>query len=428
MKPKRIALLLCLYMSFLSPVAFAQEDVASLSLETALTRTYRSNASLWRLRQEQMLWKARILQAQLGPNPELSLMSEDFVGSAAFTQDRFTQFTLGLAQTLVMGNKIVHRTRLVQVQQQLAYWDYRLQLQNLGAEVYRSYVALLNLEAQRKLVVELAENARTQHSLLSKVVQTGRLAPSALLQSESIVRGFEAEVIELDLAAQARRAELAALWGATEPDFSQLGGTFPQTEWGTFESLETCLQIHPRLARWQFEGQQRQAALDTAQAQAAPDLNVSGGLRYHPPLELGLVLSVGIPFAIVNGNQGNIEEARLRNESWRKEREFEESSLRAQLRKAYGQMQGHLNLIKVLTDQVRLGEAQRAAALKAFEGGKIDYLGLLLASQNRDQLRRRLVETQNKYLLTEVEVIALTRELLPEVISELPGINDDIRR
>lgn len=432
MSPKRIVALLCLFTALLipgrlTPPAQAQETASQLTLESALKRVYRDNPALWRLRQERVLWQARITQAGLGPNPELSLVNEDAVGSAAFTQDRFTQFTLGLAQTLVLGNKIEYRTRLAQIQQQLADWDYRLQLQNLGAEVYRSYVRLLNLEAQRLLVNELGENARAQHELLSKSVQAGRLAPAVLLQSASVVKSFEAEALELSLEAQAHRQDLAALWGASESDFTQLAGPLPLTGWGPYQSLEQGLQNHPKLARWQIESQQRQLALDAAQAQTVPDLNLSGGLRYHPSLDWGLVLSLGIPLALFDRNQGNIEEAQLRKASWNKEREFEASGLRTQLRKAYDQAQGQLQLIEILKAQVSLSESQRETALKSFESGKTGSLELLMASQNRDQLRRRLIAAQGQRLLAVVEVLALTQVLLPERATEQVEVRDDLR-
>lgn len=121
---------------------------SSLSLDEALRRVSQDNPALWRLRQEQALWPARIQQAGIGLNPEVSLVGEDYAGSAAFTDDRFTQFTLGLAQTLVLGNKLEARVRLAQAQQQLAYWDYRLQLRSLGHDVYQAYVRILTLDAE----------------------------------------------------------------------------------------------------------------------------------------------------------------------------------------------------------------------------------------------------------------------------------------
>ena len=385
----------------------------SLSLEEALRRVYQEHPALWRLRQEQALWSARVLQAGLGTNPEFTLSGEDFAGSAAFTSDRFTQFTLGLAQTLVLGNKVEARVRLARVQRH---------------EVYQTYARLLTLQAEQSLLAELVANALAQHALFVKAVNAGRIAPSALLQSESQVKTLEAEALSLELQARSQRQTLTQLWGGSTPDFIQLSGELPLSGWGGWDSLQAGLQTHPRLARWELEGQQRQGALDAARAQTVPDINLSGGLRYHPPLDWGLVLSLGVPFQIANGNQGQIEEAQLRNESWQHERLLEERSLLGQLRQAYDQAQGQAQLMALLREQVTLGQAQLEAANKAFIGGKTGSLEVLLAAQHLHQLRRKLTTAQGERLLAVVEVLALTQELLPEPNPPALEVRDDLRR
>lgn len=263
------------------------------------------------------------------------------------------------------------------------------------------------------MLAELVANAWSQHALFEKAVAAGKLAPPVLLQSQSKAKGLEAEALRLALQAQAQRASLSRLWGGTA-DFERLAGEPDLSGWGNWQSVEARLQDHPRLARWALEGEQRQLAMTAAQAQSVPDLNLSGGLRYHPPLDWGLVLSIGVPLQFANPNQGNIEEARLRSENWQQERELEARSLRGQLRQAYDQALGQAQLITLLREQVSLGQAQLEAARKAFAAGKTGSLELLLASQNLDELRRRLTAAQGERLLAVVEVLSLTQELLPE--------------
>ncbi|MEZ0374099.1 MAG: TolC family protein [Candidatus Sericytochromatia bacterium] len=389
----------------------------TLSLEQALERTYRDNPALWQLRQGQEIAKARMLQAGLGPNPEFTFVGEDLVGSSAFTADRFTQFTAGMAQTLVFGDKIGHRVRLAQLQQQLLYWDYRVRLQELGAMVYRDYARLVNLRAELVTLNELRAYAQEVHDLLSRAVAAGRLAPSVLLASEQAVRSQETEMARLKLQAQAEAQELAALWGGTA-DFDQLGASLELSQPDGLEKLERALAQHPRLARWQTEQQQREAALAAAQAQSAPNVQLSGGLRYHPPLDWGLVFSLGIPLPLADRNQGNIQEAELRAQMWSKERELEARTLLNQLHRAYDQAEGKARLVALLAQQVNLALAQRSAALKSFQGGKTSYLEVLNADQNLFQFRRQQVDAEGERLLAVIEVLALTRELLPEPMAQ----------
>ncbi|HEY9841683.1 MAG TPA: TolC family protein, partial [Candidatus Obscuribacterales bacterium] len=399
----------CLAQTALPPVS-ENAPAASLTLPQALSRVYHDNPLLWKMRAEQRILEARILQASLGPNPEFTFLSEDFAGSAAFSQDRFTQFTLGLVQTLVLGDKVALRTRLAQVQQQLLYWDYRLQLQELGAQVYRAYARLQNLEAEQNLLATLMANAREVDALLNLAVARGKLAPTVLLQSELALKVLETEASRLQLQARLQNQELAALWGTAEADFSVPGGTL-EIELAPLASLEQALPRHPRLARWALDRQQRQLALDAARAQAAPDLSLAGGVRYHPPLDWGMVLSLDIPFPFANGNQGNIEEARLRQEMWATERDQEERALQGLLRRAYAQAQGLALQLELLTQQVSLAQAQQQAAIKAFAAGKTGYLDVLTATQNLVQLSRQRVQTQGEHRLALIEVLSYTVEL-----------------
>lgn len=392
------------------PTAWAAEG---LTLDQALARTYRDNPSLWQLRKDQELAQARILQASLGPNPEITFVGEDFVGSAAFTADRFTQFTLAMAQTLVFGDKIAQRVWLAQVQQQVLYWDYRVHLQELGATVYREFTRLQNLRAELSVLNELRAYAQEVQDLLNRAVDAGRLAPAALFQSQQALRSQETEMARLQIEIQAQAQELAALWGGTA-DFRQIQDSLTLSQPDPLDKLEQALARNARLARWETDKRQREAALSLAQAQSAPNVLVSGGLRYHPALDWGLVLSLGVPLPLADSNQGNIQEAQLRAQMWTKERENEARSLLNQLHRVYDQAQGQAQLVDLLTQQVTLAEAQRQAAIKAFEGGKTGYLEVLNAGQSLFQLKRQLVATQGERRLAVIDVLALTRDLLPE--------------
>lgn len=386
----------------------------SLSLEQSLQRVYRDNPKLWQWRQEQALWASRELQAGLGFNPELSLVSEDILGSAAFTSDLFTQFTLSLAQTLILGDKRNARVRLIQLQKQLAFWDYKLQLQTLGLEVHQVYLRLLTLQAEQQVVSDMQANAKEVQRLLSRAVNVGKLSPSVLIQSELALKKLDAESLHLQIQAQSERQSLAALWGATESDFSQVDPGLNLSGGRSLKDLEQTLLQHPRLARWQLDAEYRQGVLSEAESQAIPDLNLSGGFRYHPPLTWGAVFSIGMPIPAFNSNQGKIQEARLRQNMWLKERQIEENRLRSQLKQVYTKAQGLSQWLILLRQQQALAQSQYQLALKSFQAGKIGSVELLNSSQNLYLLSQQLAEAQGQTLLSRVELMFYTDDLMPE--------------
>ncbi|PKL76606.1 MAG: hypothetical protein CVV27_09390 [Candidatus Melainabacteria bacterium HGW-Melainabacteria-1] len=390
----------------------AAVPMAETGLDELLARVYSEHPELRGLRLEQQLWAARALQAGLGPNPELSLSGEDFVGSAAFTQERFTQFTLELAQSLPLGDRIERSRQLAQFNQQLAYWAYRVRLQELGAQVYIAYARLLALQAQQGLAAELIRSAQEIHALMQRAVAAGKLAPSVLLQSELEIAAAQADAVRLALVRQGELRDLALLWGGSDTELAALKPLSPGLP--ALETLRAQLVSHPRLARWDTERAMRQAALDVARAQGVPDLTLSGGLRYHPPLDWGAVLSLGLPLPFANANQGHIEEARLRQQNWEQERALEARQLLSHLTSAYAQLQAHHSLLGILREQVRLAGEQQQAADKAFAAGKTGYLEVLTAWRNQVQLRRQFVQAQGELLLAEVEVLTSARILYPQ--------------
>lgn len=386
----------------------------SLSLEQSLQRVYRDNPRLWQWRQEQTLWASRELQAGLGFNPELSLVSEDILGSAAFTSDLFTQFTLSLAQTMILGDKQNARVRLIQLQKQLAFWDYKLQLQTLGLEVHQAYIRLLALQAEQQVLSDMQANAQEVQRLLSRAVAVGKLSPAVLIQSELALKKLSAASHYVEVQFQSERQSLAALWGATEPDFGQLDPGLNLGGGRSLGELEQALLQHPRLARWELDAEYRQGVLSEAESQAIPDLNLSGGFRYHPPLSWGAVFSIGMPITAFNSNQGKIQEARLRQKMWLKERQIEENRLRSQFKQAYTKAQGLSQWLTLLKQQQDLAQTQYQLALKSFQAGKISSLELLNSSQNLYLFSQQLAQAQGESLLARAELMFYTDDLMPQ--------------
>lgn len=387
--------------------------VETLSLEQVLQRVYADNPGLWILRQERQIWAARILQAGLGANPELSLVNEDFAGSAAFTPDRFTQFSLGLAQNLVLNQKLEDRRHLAELQAQVAHWGYSLQLQYLGRDTHKACIQLLNLQAEAQLLAQLASNAQTQLQWFEKSAAAGKLAPVAVLQAQNQLKTLESEQLQLRLDIQTQKQALTALWGGIEGDFELQAFEVASDTPLNLGLLQQKLAQHPQLARWGIESQAREMELQSAQSQAMPDLNLGGGLRYHPPQDWGLVLSVNLPLPVWNQHQGIIAEARLKHARWQQERDRDVRALALELKRAWSQVEGQAALVAVLKGQLQLGQEQKALAEKAFALGKSTALEILLASQNLAQIQRRHLQAQGHFRLAQIEVLALTQPLFP---------------
>ncbi len=388
----------------------ANTDSGPLSLEDALNRVEREHPGLVSLRQEQALLAIRAQFAGTGPNPALSFLAEDFAGSAAFTDDRFTQFTLELSQALPLSDRLERSRQLAKVNQQLAYWEYRLKRQELGAMVYSAYARLWQLQNQHRLATEILRTSTEIAELLAKGVNAGKLAPTVQIQAELEREGARSELARLELEQQRLSRELALLWSGSE---SRLQVLAPPPGLPDLESLRLQLSQHPRLARWQSEQIQRDATLYQAQAQATPDLNLSGGLRYHPPFDWGAVLLLELPLAMNSSHQAAIAEAQLRRQTWESEREREAKQLWAQFQQLSQELTAHQHLIDGIRRQTTLAAELEQAAQKAFKAGKVPAQDVLLAYRASIQLRRQLLAAEGEQLFVQTELLSLSPIVYP---------------
>jgi cobalt-zinc-cadmium efflux system outer membrane protein len=385
-----------------------------LSPSQALLRTWRYHPTLRQLRREYRQAQARRLQVGLLPNPELGLTAEDFAGSAAWTNDRFTQFTIEWVQILPLGDKLSEAKRLAELEPELLKWQYRIQQRHLAGDVYLNYSRLRYFLSRINLADELLVNARETLALIEIRVKAGKLAPFGALQARQQVLMLEAEVQEMAAQQRISGLELSALWGEYQlKDMLDVSAyDTPQVLSGlTF--YQQRLPQHPQVARWQLESQIRQATLTTAQAQTTPDLTASGGLRYHPPGDWGMTASISLPLAMFNRNQGQIEEARLRQNSLAAEREQELATLNAELTRAYEVYTSAYQRWQLYQKQLQLSQEGFRIALIAFEAGKTNYLDVLQSQQGYFTARRNLIETQSVLEQALITVRVLTDDLEP---------------
>ncbi|HEY2423708.1 MAG TPA: TolC family protein, partial [Chthoniobacterales bacterium] len=70
--------------------------------------------------------EARLLQAKLVPNPEISWEGEDFTRAGVQSATESMQNTLVLSQLIELGGKRSSRVREAQFDRRAAEWDYQV--------------------------------------------------------------------------------------------------------------------------------------------------------------------------------------------------------------------------------------------------------------------------------------------------------------
>ena len=296
------------------------------AIDAALTGSPRLNAFSWDIRAAD----ARIVQAGLRPNPELSLEIEDIrlnsgpatesrsaSVSGAISRDTFTlpvaegdplefpllranpvlgyevereqgarsgfaesEFTLSLSQVVELGGKRAKRIALATNEKDLVRWDYEGARADVIAETARAYIDVLAAQEGLDLQNELVHLAEEVANTVGTRVEAGQVSP---IQASRAGVALSMVQLERDRATrdlEIARVRLAAKWGSATPGFERVEGSLPEVApVPPTEQIIERVQSNPDIERWAAEIAVRDAnyALERSRRVSDPVLLI--GLR-----------------------------------------------------------------------------------------------------------------------------------------------------
>ena len=123
----------------------AEPEGSPLTLAKALALTLEKSPALSSFSWDIRAAEARIIQAKLVPNPEISLEGEDFTRAGVKSATESMQNTLGLSQLIELGGKRKSRIREAQFDREATEWDYqvkRLEVLKLTSLAFNQCVSL----------------------------------------------------------------------------------------------------------------------------------------------------------------------------------------------------------------------------------------------------------------------------------------------
>ncbi|MGB0955982.1 MAG: TolC family protein [Panacagrimonas sp.] len=407
----RIALVVLLV---LSPVA-AGAETAPLTLREALSRTLQSNPDLAAYQHVLKAQDGRITQAGLRPNPAVSTSVENVLGTGEAKGLSSAEVTLGLSQLIELGGLRDKRVSVAQRER-----DALDALGHIGrldalAETARRFVALVSQQEEHELThlaVALAEkNAeaveRRVAAAKSPLAERDRAAV-ALERAKLADAHAEHELL-------ASRYELAASWGAAQPDFSVASADlYALPAIGEYEDLLTQLKSTPDLTRYLSEARLRESEIELALANRRPGIEVGAGLRrLQSSQDTALVFSASIPLPYFNKNQGLVAEAEARKLGAAADQNAALVKARVQLFRNYREL---LDRERELTALRERALPRMESALKnteyAYARGRYSYLELVDAQRELIAVRSSIIESARQYHLTLIEIERLTGQRL----------------
>jgi cobalt-zinc-cadmium efflux system outer membrane protein len=406
------------------------------AVELALARNPELAASAF----DTLAAEARVEQARLQVNPDLSVELENFAGTGVARGTQALETTLTLSQVVELGGKRALRTEVAASDRDLTQVERRAQQLDVLAEVTRRFIAVV--AAQERAVLASSAKDITQRTLdaISKRVEAAR-SPEAE-RSRARIAHTRASIEEQQAQSELRAARfaLSALWGArldsysqdaaipaaTQPIVPASSGT-DRTAFTTargdlmsldptqpYDALIARLERNPDFLRFASEARLRDAELQLARAQARPNLAFGGGVRrLNESSDTALVATFSISLPAFDRNQGAIRAAEARRQQTTAARDAAFIRARATIYGLYQELSASRSRVETLRAEA-LPQAERALQETeyGYQRGRFSYLELATAQRDQLELKGALIDGAADYHRILAEIERLTGEAL----------------
>lgn len=422
---RRLGVVVCIYFISFAAVAAEREPPGSreLTLAQAIELSLRRNPELIASGYELSAAQARILQADVRPNPELGLELENFAGSGEVAGVDALETTLSLSQVVELGGKRGLRVSLAQSDLDLISIEQRARQLDVLAEVTRRFIDVVAAQERVRFAEQSVQLAQRTLEAIATRVATARSPEAESSRARIALTRAQVEQAQARSELLAARYALAASWGDAEPQFGSAQAdlfSFPSSI--SFPSLLERLEGNPDFVRFASEARLRDAELRLAQAQARPDITFSLGVRrLEASNDTALVGGFSMPLPVFNRNRGAIREAQVRRAQSDAERNAAFVRARAGLFALYQE----ISAARLRSDTLR-SEAipQARVALEqtqsGYDRGRFSYLELVTAQEELLALQEAAIDAAADHHRLRAEVERLTSEPLSNVPLEAP--------
>jgi cobalt-zinc-cadmium efflux system outer membrane protein len=270
---------------------------------------------------------------------------------------------------------------------------------------------VLTAQERLRLAHDAVALAQSASRAAANRVAAGKVSPLEETRASVAEAGTRVELRQAEGTLRSARRQLAALWGNSNPRFTQVDGRIDLLPAAVSDQdVADRRDAAPVLRQARLEVRRREALSDLEQARRIPDVTVSLGAKRVPaaggaamdgaPMQRSstqIVLGLSIPLPIFDANSGNVAEALSRAEKARDELAAAELQLGADVAQASERLRSARATAETLQQDALPGaEAACKAATKGFELGKFSFLEALDA-------QRTLFQVRAQYLLAVAE-------------------------
>lgn len=381
-----------------------------LGLQGAIIRSLQSNPDLKAFAYELEAQSGHVQQAGARPNPQVSLLVENALGTGARSGFDSAETTLSLGFLIEHGAR-QRRMDAAQAGSQLLDVETTVRRLDVAAEATRRYLAIL---AGQEELAELNRSVQLAEETLSAVqvrVKAAKSPEAEEARAYAQIAQFRLERghVEHQLATAKRR--LAALWGDRVPDFTSAEGALlklPRLE--AYERFVERLERNPEFAMLLSERRLREAQLRLAETTRRPAWQVTAGVRrFEDQSDHALVVGLTVPLPVRAQTEGAIATARAQAAQVDAKQEALRAQLDAELFAIYQELRHAHSEAEVLRNDVlpRMEIAVEQSRY-AYERGRYGYIEWVAAQRELLEQRRALLGAAANVHRFRIEIERLT--------------------
>lgn len=404
-----IALALCAALP--SAVAVAQappptgQTARLLPLEEALRRAAARDPARAGLEARLRAAEAGVRQADVRPNPTLSLSVENLPTLGGGDLLGRTETTLSYEQRLERGGDRTARVDLARSEGALSAANARIrQLDRLEA-VQRAWTEVLTDEAQLEIARERLALTEQFQIQVRRRVDAARDPLFAGARAEAELAQAQIDFDQAEITVRVARVTLAKFWGGTA-DFAAGADAFEDTS----TSLVTAGPVaQADLDVFLAQGNIAQAQARVEEARAIPDPTVNIGVRHLWDNEVSMVFGGSIPLQRYDRNTAAIDRARAESTAARADLEALRIDREREIARLQVQLLARASEARRIREEI-LPQAERAVSLvrDGFARGGFTYNDVISAQTALLETRSRRVAVLKQFHIDRARLDRLT--------------------
>lgn len=384
---------LCGVASWCAVVAHAESVRAAerVTVEDAVRRAVAASPTL-KSRDELVSGaQAGIRQSDVLPNPEASVELENFGGSGDFQDLDEAEMTLGVSQRIELGGKRSGRVAVAEAERDIAAIELDKTMLDVVVEARRAFYEVAAAAALLKVRKGALDTAREVQVMATRRVHSARDPATVRLRAEIQFVEARGAHERAQVALEAAQKKLASLWGDGD-------ATFTVDESALFaipaESGEVDLLASPELKASEAMARRAASRTDLEIANGVPDVSVGLGVRrFERGGDLAGIVSLSVPLAIFDTNQGSIDRAAAERRAadldvieTRRSAERNAATIQTEFRNA------RTEAVALRSELLPRAEEASGAARRGYDAGAFSYYELFESTRTLNELRVREIE------------------------------------